>query len=274
MELRRSLAKCSWRLVTCMFECRLWVESGHLIKYDGGYGSRTLIGQMNSNFEALSEREKETLRLLLQGHDAKSIARDLGISVHTVNERLRASRRKLEVSSSREAARLLAQSERQVPNSFVNEQIRVAEDVTNVNKDLRRNGRKGVQHPVVLAIGGTLIMSLIIATAMLAWVAPRNMEPGFLPNWNTATSAPANISPPINTLRLDANRLLWNGKETSEATIRQFLGVVAQLHPQPLMVLSYSSQTPSSRVQRARLLIEEVIQCTPSICLEVIPAPG
>ena len=61
---------------------------------------------MTGNLEALSEREKETLRLLLQGYEAKSIAKHLGLSVHTVNERLRASRRKLEVSSSREAARL------------------------------------------------------------------------------------------------------------------------------------------------------------------------
>lgn len=229
---------------------------------------------MTGNLEALSEREKETLRLLLQGHDAKSIARDLGISVHTVNERLRASRSKLEVSSSREAARLLARSEQQAPNSLVNEQIRVAGGLAIVNKDLRRNGQKGVQHPVVLAIGGTLIMSLIIAAAMLAWVAPRNMEPGPLPNWSTATVAPAPIAQPINTLRLDDNRLLWNGKEMSEATIRQFLGVVAQLSPKPLMVLSYSSQTPPKHVQRARLLIEDVIECTPSICLEVNPSPA
>ena len=229
---------------------------------------------MTRNLEVLSEREKETLRLLLHGHDAKSIARDLGISVHTVNERLRASRSKLEVTSSREAARLLARSERQVPNSLVNEQISVAGDVTNVNRDLRHNGQKGVQHPVVLAIGGTLIMSLIIAAAMLAWVAPRNMEPGSLPKWSTATAAPAPISQPTNTLRLDEDRLLWNGKEVSEATVRQFLEVVVQLSPKPLTVLSYSSQTPARHVHRARLLIEEVIECTPSICLEVTPSPS
>ncbi|WP_347303638.1 DUF4019 domain-containing protein [Croceibacterium sp. TMG7-5b_MA50] len=60
---------------------------------------------------ALSEKEKETLRLIVRGHDAKSIARDLDISVHTINERLRGARRKLEVSSSREAARLLPEAE-------------------------------------------------------------------------------------------------------------------------------------------------------------------
>ena len=57
---------------------------------------------------ALTEKEKQTLRLMVRGHDAKSIARSLGLSVHTINERLRDARRKLAVSSSREAARMRA----------------------------------------------------------------------------------------------------------------------------------------------------------------------
>lgn len=60
---------------------------------------------------SLSQKEREVLRPLLTGHDAKSIARLLGLSVHTVNERLRDARRKLGVSSSREAARILARQE-------------------------------------------------------------------------------------------------------------------------------------------------------------------
>jgi DNA-binding CsgD family transcriptional regulator len=66
----------------------------------------------------LTAKEKETLRLLLRGHDAKSSARELGLSVHTVNERLRDARRKLGVTSSREAARqLLAQEGAPYENS-------------------------------------------------------------------------------------------------------------------------------------------------------------
>jgi DNA-binding CsgD family transcriptional regulator len=60
---------------------------------------------------ALTEKEKETLRLIVRGHDAKSTARSLGLSVHTINERLRDARRKMAVSSSREAARLLLEAE-------------------------------------------------------------------------------------------------------------------------------------------------------------------
>jgi len=61
--------------------------------------------------DALTEKEKQTLRLIVRGHDAKSVAVTLGLSVHTINERLRDARRKLAVSSSREAARMLLAAE-------------------------------------------------------------------------------------------------------------------------------------------------------------------
>lgn len=65
----------------------------------------------NEGYRALTEKEKQTLRLMARGHDAKSTARSLGLSVHTINERLRDARRKMAVSSSREAARLLLEAE-------------------------------------------------------------------------------------------------------------------------------------------------------------------
>lgn len=71
---------------------------------------------VQDGYRALTEKEKQTLRLIVRGHDAKSIARRLGLSVHTINERLRDARRKMAVSSSREAARLLLDTEE--PNSF------------------------------------------------------------------------------------------------------------------------------------------------------------
>ena len=73
---------------------------------------------MTHDVSALLEREKDVLRLLLVGHDAKSIARHLGLSTHVVNERLRDARRKLGVSSSREAARVLALAEADSPKNF------------------------------------------------------------------------------------------------------------------------------------------------------------
>ena len=78
---------------------------------------------MQEGLQSLSVREAEVLRLLAAGHDAKSVARSLGLSVHTVNERLRDARRKLGVSSSREAARLLVQMEGAHPNLFVDKKF-------------------------------------------------------------------------------------------------------------------------------------------------------
>jgi len=69
-----------------------------------------------ADVQRLTRRQKEILRLLLNGFDAKSAGRELGISVHTVNEHLREARRELGVSSSREAARILRQSEDVPPN--------------------------------------------------------------------------------------------------------------------------------------------------------------
>lgn len=67
--------------------------------------------QVDGRDWALTDKEKQTLRLIVRGHDAKSTARTLGLSVHTINERLREARRKMAVSSSREAARLLLAAE-------------------------------------------------------------------------------------------------------------------------------------------------------------------
>ena len=70
---------------------------------------------MTAGIHTLTEKEKETLRLLVSGYDAKSMARHLGLSVHTINERLRDARRKMAVSSSREAARQLREIEHRTP---------------------------------------------------------------------------------------------------------------------------------------------------------------
>ena len=56
---------------------------------------------------ALTDKEREILRLLAAGHTVKSIAAHLGRSEASINERLRDARRKTGVGSSRELARLL-----------------------------------------------------------------------------------------------------------------------------------------------------------------------
>jgi DNA-binding CsgD family transcriptional regulator len=59
----------------------------------------------------LTEREKVCLRQWLQHKSAKEIARDLGISNHAVEKRLKMARTKLGATSSLEAARMLGEAE-------------------------------------------------------------------------------------------------------------------------------------------------------------------
>ena len=76
-----------------------------------------------NGYQTLTDKEKETLRLLVTGYDAKSMARHLGLSVHTINERLRDARRKMAVSSSREAARLVRAEEDRTPQLLGDESL-------------------------------------------------------------------------------------------------------------------------------------------------------
>jgi DNA-binding CsgD family transcriptional regulator len=81
---------------------------------------------MTEGHRTLTEKEKQALRLLTNGYDAKAMARHLGLSIHTVNERLRDARRKMATSSSREAARLLREAEGLAPENPVPDTLRDA----------------------------------------------------------------------------------------------------------------------------------------------------
>jgi len=62
-------------------------------------------------FDALSDLEKEALRLFLVSSDQKELARRIGRSPATVEQRLARARRKLGVARSLDAALLLAERE-------------------------------------------------------------------------------------------------------------------------------------------------------------------
>lgn len=137
-----------------------------------------MAGRMTD--EALTEREKETLRLLAAGHDAKSAAVELGLSVHTVNERLRAARRKLGVSSSRAAARRLLEAEGGVPNILVDKTLGDAAGRPGVASQ----GRSSTRRPLLwgAALGGLSMLALALVAVALGLNAP--------------ASAPAASAPP------------------------------------------------------------------------------
>jgi len=120
---------------------------------------------MNERSQTLSEREKETLRLLLAGHDAKSAATALGLSVHTVNERLREARRKLGVGSSREAARVLARAED--PNFLGDKQLGVVGTAGPGREHHPSDQRRRLGSPFVWVSGGMVMMFAIVAAVAM-----------------------------------------------------------------------------------------------------------
>jgi len=131
---------------------------------------------------ALTEKEKQTLRLIVRGHDAKSTARSLGLSVHTINERLRDARRKMAVSSSREAARLLLEIEggdvgAAGPELFVDRGI--GEDAAGPRADQGDapiGGAARAYRPAWTIIG-VLLMTLVLGLLALAALPQTASEP-------------------------------------------------------------------------------------------------
>ena len=120
---------------------------------------------MGEGYDALTDKEKEALRLMARGHDAKSMARHLSRSVHTVNDRLRAARRKLSVTSSREAARIVLEREGEgdaaAPENPAGKEIGDADGAAGAQD----GGRPG--NPARLAIAGVCIVSILIAAALV-----------------------------------------------------------------------------------------------------------
>lgn len=133
----------------------------------------------------LTEKEKQTLRLMVRGHDAKSIARNLNLSVHTINERLRDARRKLAVSSSREAARLLLEAEHawmppphpeNIGDSEIGADQREAPaDEEGAPLDGAERGR--VRRPRTIIIGGILMSFAFALLALATAPNPTSSQP-------------------------------------------------------------------------------------------------
>jgi DNA-binding CsgD family transcriptional regulator len=142
---------------------------------------------------ALTDREKATLRLLLVGHDAKSIARELGLSVHTVNERLRDARRKLGVASSREAARHLASLEAGDPQKLRDAALGVSTGPRSMAVPELPAVRPQRLHRLAWLTGGMLIMSLLIAAFAAATLHAPSAPVAQVPEPVALETAPASL---------------------------------------------------------------------------------
>lgn len=143
----------------------------------GGLGMMPMSISVEEAVLALTEKEKQTLRLMVRGHDAKSIARSLGLSVHTINERLRDARRKLAVSSSREAARMLLNAEGADATSGPPENLgdsEIGADRTAAPGDEQTAPMDGAgqasRRPLILT--GVMLMTLILGLLAMTTLSP------------------------------------------------------------------------------------------------------
>jgi DNA-binding CsgD family transcriptional regulator len=115
-----------------------------------------------SDLSRLTEAERQVLRLLAQGHTAKSAATQLRLTEGAVNERLREARRKTGVGSSRELARLVG------PQENRDEKIGVAETSMRPHTVPRR------KWPYLLGVTAmTALAAAVGAFAALAVSAPQ-----------------------------------------------------------------------------------------------------
>lgn len=140
---------------------------------------------MTTGLQTLTDKERQTLRLILRGHDAKSSARELGLSVHTVNERLRDARRKLGVTSSREAARRLLAEEAPsaapvtpelLGDKALGDALAGSSDAPVTASATRRWAWSGLGPGLALTAFGVLAMSLILV-ALLLPASPLSVMP-------------------------------------------------------------------------------------------------
>ena len=207
-----------------------------------------------TGFQALTEKEKQALRLLAGGHDAKSMARHLGLSVHTVNERLREARRKMAVSSSREAARQLRDHERGDPENLGDMSLGDAAaapgmEQSRASAEARRMSRRAGW------IVGAIIMSVSLALFALASLSGNAGTPAAAPS--TARAQSPAVAAARDWLAL-VDKGDWNGswEATGQAfkalnTVETWTRVASQV------------QSPLGAVKSRVLVSEETVPAPP-----------
>lgn len=214
---------------------------------------------MSASIHSLTEKEKQVLRLLVAGHDAKSVARHLDLSVHTVNERLREARRKMAASSSREAARQLRDIESQTPENIGHKSFGDALRDNPVTSIEPPDGRAPIARPAGW-IMGALLMSIPVALAAMALFAGMTEAPA-PPVVAATAAAPANETDAVRAARnwlflVDAGD--WQA--SWQATSRTFRSLNTQ---ERWAEVAASVQAPLGPLIGHELISEEFVPAPP-----------
>lgn len=122
---------------------------------------------MSQQLDRLTDQERHLLRLLAQGHTAKTIANSEGLSINVVNERLRSARRKAGTTSSRQLARLVTSSEHEKPQKTWDKFIGV-EPVPDALHEVPAQGLAPVVRRLWATGGLTMIAAILTAATLFA----------------------------------------------------------------------------------------------------------
>jgi DNA-binding CsgD family transcriptional regulator len=215
---------------------------------------------MKQGYEALTEKEKQTLRLLLAGHDAKSMARHLALSVHTINERLRDARRKLSAGSSKEAARLLLDAEAATPDPLADKRLGDAWRAPGRQSESRPEAGAYGKRRALWASGGFAMLSLAVALLAFSGSPQPAADPAAQSGAATATTPAAQSAAAQAAIRwlelVDAGK--W--RESWAATAQSFR---TQNTVELWQSVSETARVPLGRVLSRRFTSEESIPAPP-----------
>jgi len=167
---------------------------------------------MTPDAAALTAGERRVLALLASGHTAKSIAAELAISVHAVNERLREARRKTGAASSRELARALITLETRDKEIGVGERAPAPTGLAPAVAMQRQ--RFGARELVIMSIAVT---ALIAAIGLL----PQQERPPASP-YAVLTQPRADTADAYRRVRAEQRDVVW-----AEAAERRLDGLYA-----------------------------------------------
>ena len=154
---------------------------------------------MRAAIQRLTIGERECLKRCMDHQTAKEMALDLGVSPHAVEKRLKMARAKLGISSSLEAAKLVAAADEAnclVPqtsglsgtNAIV-EEVPAAIPLPSTTQGERR--------PSIYVISGAILMILVAAAALMFWLQGSGTGGQQIPPAvaDAALATPANAAP-------------------------------------------------------------------------------
>ncbi len=217
---------------------------------------------MGQGYQSLTKKEKETLRLLSRGHDAKSIARHYSLSVHTINERLRDARRKLGISSSRGAARLLQDIEQQSPDFHGDEDFGAAHTPADAASVKPSADGPRISRRIGMMIAGALTMITLALVGLLA------MQQPYAPALNQSAPPPSAPASPAAASPVETAARQWlamvdagDWPASWQATGEQF----RSLNPvERWATASETVRTPLGRMVSRELVTEDFTPAPPN----------